>query len=286
VKAIKDQYHLNDEQIALYVDALRVDKADDLSPEILSHIKDCKPCHRQAIDLYSMLGDVDYAQVGPHPTLDKKAAKVLNMPRLLMRLAAAIALLIVASFFFNKNADINNPGDLVNETTPVEHNVVEQPVQKPEVKIPKQEALSQPAKEEVIVQEEPIKIAPPKQKKPQPKSILPATDENVRDLYAANFVPSEELDEMGSLALRSTSFKVLQPKQATSFKPNTKISFQWEGDDITYFLILMDNKGTELHKATLNANSFELDVKLVPGLYYWKLDREDDLLHVGSFTVE
>ncbi len=286
MKAIKDQKHLNDEQIALYVDALCADKTDDLSPEILSHIEDCKSCHRQAIDLYSILDDVDYTNVGAHPTFDKKAAKVFSMPRLLMRLAAAVALLVVAFYFFNKGTDLDGPGDIVKEETPAENTDIAKEPKNKEEKILQKRDINISEKEEIIVKDAPVKVAAPKQETPQPKSIIPADNQNVRELYAANFQPSEEWEEMRNEAVRSTSFEVLQPKSATVFKLNTKITFQWEGANESRYIIVMNNKGAEVHKAKVITNTFDFDLKLNPGLYYWKLDSDDDLLHVGSFTVE
>lgn len=286
MKAIKDQKHLSDEQMALYVDALRAEKTDDLSPEILSHIEKCKPCHRQAIDLYSMLDEVDYADVGPHPTLDKRSAKIFNMPRLLMRLAAAIALLVVALYFFNRNGDIDNPGDIVKENTPNEQQHVANKEEPIDLKEPSLEENLIPQKEEVIVKDAPVKVAPPKKETPQPKSTNPVNNENTRQLFAANFSPSEQWEELINENVRSTSFEVLSPKSATSFKPNTKISFQWKGANANRYLIIMNNKGNEIHKVKVITNSFELDAKLDPGLYYWKLDSDDDLLHVGNFVVK
>lgn len=286
MKAIKDQNHLSDEQIALYVDALRADKTDDLPLAILSHIDDCQPCHRQAIDLYSMLNDVDYTNIGAHPTLDKKEAKVFSMPRLLMRIAAAVALLVVSFYFFSRNTDVNDRGDIVRDVTPTEKT---NPVNTPnsaEEKTLQKEDLIIPEKEEVIVKDAPVKLEAPKQKNPQPKSIIPIEPQNTRELYAANFEPSVEWSDMMNETVRSTSFQVLQPKSPTAFKPNTKIAFQWKGSNMNRYLVVMNNKGDEIHKAKVIANSFELDAKLLPGLYYWKLDSDEDLLHVGSFTVE
>ncbi len=279
MKETKQAIHLSDEQIALYVDALRLNKVDQLPSDLLAHIDDCKSCHRTALDLYSMLDEKGYEGIGAHPTLDKKEAKVFKMSNVLLRVAAAVALLLVALFFFNRSKDMSAPGDMVKEENPVEK--VE------EKDTPEAPATQMPTpKEEVVIEETPEKVEPPSRELPQPKSPVNTISTNSRQLYAANFTPSEEWEDMVGESVRSMQFEVISPSNTQSFKPKAGIPFKWKGETIDRYIVVLDNKGEQVHKAKVLANEFYVQLKLDPGLYYWKLESEDDLLHVGKFLLE
>ena len=102
--------------------------------------------------------------------------------------------------------------------------------------------------------------------------------------FAANFEPSPYLEEMIADVSRSYSVSVISPKNGAAIKGD--IFFQWEitGNDTAYLKIL-NNRGNELLSFALSANQVLVTEKLDPGLYYWKLESEEDLLYWGKFVV-
>ncbi len=92
------------------------------------------------------------------------------------------------------------------------------------------------------------------------------------------------LEEMVNDVDRSASLEVVSPKNEMNFKGD--VVFAWEGTDIfPVYLKLLNNLGEEIYSFTLEKNRFELAEELSPGLYYWKLESEDDLLYVGKFFI-
>ena len=278
MKDTKQAIHLSDEQISLYVDALRLNKVDQLPADLLAHIDDCKACHRTAIELYSLLDEKGYDGVGAHPTLDKEKALVINMNRILLRVAAAVALLLVAFFFFDRYQNMDAPGDMVKENQPIENMDNQKKPEQPATQLPAPE-------EEVVIEEAPVEVEKPKRQIPQAKSPVNSIASN-RQLYAANFTPSEEWEDMVGESVRSVQLQVISPSTTQSFKPKAGIPFKWRGANIDRYIVVLDNKGDEVQKAKVIANEFYMQLDVDPGLYYWKLESEDDLLHVGKFRVE
>jgi len=283
VKEKNKSNHLGDEQLALYVDALRLNKVDDLSPEIRAHIDTCPPCHRTALDLYSMLGEVDYSDLDSHPTLQPKEAKVVGMRSIFLRVAAAAALLAVALYFFIRTNTLEDPGTIVKEDQIKEDiQLVEEPIKENN---PTKKIEAQNPSEEVIVKETPTKVAPPPKEKPTPKTPEIVEQDN-RVMFAANFTPSSEWDDMVGEVVRSNDFEIIAPKLNEAFKPNTKVSFQWKGKSEQRYVVVLNNVGDQTHKVLVLSNEIDLDLHLNPGVYYWKLENDEDLLHVGKFTIE
>ena len=98
----------------------------------------------------------------------------------------------------------------------------------------------------------------------------------------ANFAPLPYLETMVSDVHRAYSIEVFHPKNGEN--TTGQIKFEWENDitDVIYLKIL-NNKGDELFAFETQEQDFSFNQKLEPGLYYWKLESEDDLLHVGKF---
>lgn len=92
------------------------------------------------------------------------------------------------------------------------------------------------------------------------------------------------LEGMLSDVSRSESITVLSPEMGGVVKE--KPLFRWEGrKDERVYVIILDNFGNELFRFKTDKNQFTLSEKLDPGLYYWKLESEEDLLFLGKFLV-
>lgn len=95
------------------------------------------------------------------------------------------------------------------------------------------------------------------------------------------------LENIVGQSFRSTNgIKVESPKDGETLTGKTE--FAWSvGSRMEVTLKILDNRGLLVLEKTTEENKLQLDLSnLVQGLYYWKLETEYDLLHVGKFFVE
>ena len=99
---INERGHLNEEGVALYVDALRLDRTDRLPEHIRAHVAACQQCRVNVTGLYSLLADEPIES--SHPTLGKSPGK-WSMPPAAYRIAAAVAAVIgiaAVAYFYGR----------------------------------------------------------------------------------------------------------------------------------------------------------------------------------------
>jgi hypothetical protein len=66
-----------------------------------------------------------------------------------------------------------------------------------------------------------------------------------------------------------------------------EILFEWNVQDGGLVSVtILSNREDVLKNVKLKRSKFFFSGKLNPGLYYWKLEREDELLYVGKFFVK
>ena len=100
-----------------------------------------------------------------------------------------------------------------------------------------------------------------------------------------NFEILPYLEGILSDAHRSESVTVLSPEIGETVKDRP--TFKWTGmEDETIYLVILDNLGNKRFAFMTDGNQFFLQKKLNPGLYYWKLESEEDLLFLGKFIVK
>ncbi len=257
MKYFDETGHLDDQGIARYVDALRLDQVEGLPEEIQAHVNACTSCHIQAIDLYAILSEADRIP-------QKHTLKPRIIRRYWMQIAAAVALIALSILFFTREqlAPPEAPILVEEKPTPPQTPIANNPV---DTTI-KQKPFS------------PKETTTPKKGLPQPQAP---------QLIAAHFTPHEELDEMVGDVFRDEGLNILSPAIAAKLTVGQAIDFAWaESSNQRLFLYLLNNRGEEVHKAILVANRFQLQLDLPAGLYYWKLENEDDLLYIGKFSLQ
>lgn len=100
----------------------------------------------------------------------------------------------------------------------------------------------------------------------------------------SRFDESPNLEDLLHSSMRSTQIKILSPPDG--FNAKNEIDFHWtSGKSQTYFLKILDNKEEVVQQDTIHGNSFVMKDVPPPGLYYWKLENQSDLLHLGKFIV-
>lgn len=99
-----------------------------------------------------------------------------------------------------------------------------------------------------------------------------------------HFKPLPYLEEIITDVYRSDSIRLISP--AIGAVCDHEITFQWEGTaGETVSLIILNNLGEEQYRETTSDQQWVCNKNLSPGLYYWKLETEDELLKVGKFLI-
>lgn len=110
--------------------------------------------------------------------------------------------------------------------------------------------------------------------------------------YAANFIETPSLESKLGETLRSSEFflSIIAPKIGENFI--TEIAFRWEikKDDQEFhgplILKVLNNWEKTIHTATVENGRYDFKVNLVPGVYYWTLEEQDETLYLGKFFVK
>ena len=111
----------------------------------------------------------------------------------------------------------------------------------------------------------------------------------LKQLYPDNFTLAPELESQISQVYRSSiTVDVVSPKIAEEFE--NEITFSWKlNEKQPLTLKILDNKENIVKNEASVTSPVDLALsteKFNPGLYYWKLETENDLLYVGKFFVK
>jgi len=114
-----------------------------------------------------------------------------------------------------------------------------------------------------------------------------SNEEESHKLFWANAQPSPHFENLVNAFTRAPAVKVLSPENGSNV--TEEIRFRWEGQARGQIsLKIIDRKEKEQLSFTPQENQVfvsEMDSKLPPGLYYWKLETEDRLIYVGKFFI-
>lgn len=110
--------------------------------------------------------------------------------------------------------------------------------------------------------------------------------ERQRALFAANATESPTLERLLEQYQRAGGIEVVSPSMGAAVED--EITFAWQGGGEKLAVKILDNREEELQSFSAVESRFvfrEVKKALPPGLYYWKLEDENDLLYVGKFYV-
>lgn len=109
--------------------------------------------------------------------------------------------------------------------------------------------------------------------------------------YAANFEPSSVLESFMLQTLKSDQFVLeAQPANDETFK-KPEIEFRWTLQDEyaenagPLELRILNNKQKQMYSFKVSENRLAFAKKLEPGLYYWALLSEDEMIYLGRFFL-
>jgi hypothetical protein len=84
----------------------------------------------------------------------------------------------------------------------------------------------------------------------------------------------------------SENLRLLSPDGGASFRRGERILFHWlVGTAAPANLRILNNKGEKLYSYAVQADQFAFKEDLTPGLYYWKIESNDDF-RLGKFYVD
>lgn len=245
-----NRMHLTEEGVALYVDALKLKRSSELPKEMLKHVEHCPDCQLEIVEVYDMLKNETYDVSMKHPYFDAEPA-VLHMPERrygasLYRIAAVVA----GAAVLGTGYYFVSP----NRSAPTPPAVVEQTM-------PEQNSVS-----------------------PSTTKKDPAPVKREEKFLAANFEVSPNMEDLVQTQFRSISVEVLAPE--INEVVQQPIMFKWEdvGEPLT--LKILSNKERTLLSVPAVTTTYTAQRKFAPGLYYWKLETEDELIYVGKFLVK
>lgn len=266
--------HLNTNGLSLYADAVKLNKVSEVPGDVSSHLRDCRRCQQEMIELTSIMTEVDQAGVGEHPYLKANESKVVHMSKpsakqwfFRIAVAAIIGLLVLFSYqrFFQKDSS----SEIVDTERKEE--------------LPKKEY--EPSQESPIVVED--HSAPEKKQAPKQKEI-PERKEEIQERsesqYLANYIPNEELESMVGTVFRSGIMAVNEPGNDANYTREAELIFRWENEN-SVKLSIFDNEENIVFEQDGANSPVKLKSQFDPGLYYWKLETAQDLLHLGKFTI-
>jgi len=240
--------HLSENGIALYVDAIKLERTDGLPESIVHHVEQCEICKMQIMQVAELMADEHYDKSMKHPFLAPKESHISTYADI-YRIAAVlvVAAFIGTMYYFLSNSMPEKVGG------------------KQSVAVEQQKQLPVPRGSTPDVR----KQTPVKQKE---------------ELLAANFESSPNLEDLVQTQFRSTSIEIISPSVGDIVR--SPITFRWKQYDKPVTIKILSNKELTLISSTLSGDSFTTSKKFAPGLYYWKLETADELLFAGKFLVK
>lgn len=95
----------------------------------------------------------------------------------------------------------------------------------------------------------------------------------------------EERIETQNSTRSGSGLQLVAPAVEANFPPQTAILFRWENPgNEPLKLKILNNKGDKLFSFAVDDNQFLFRGELPPGLYYWKVESEDEF-RIGKFFV-
>jgi hypothetical protein len=256
--------HLNDEAKALYADALILDKLDLLPVALLNHVEECQQCKKEIFAIYEILKKEGMVQgIKAHPFLGNVTGKYENVNKFyiyqILKYAAVFIILVGLSWLGFYLFSFNKVPGLVKNQIKIDTNAISKKNKNQESK----------------------------------KFTKEKTDSTVKlflqhDELAVNMQVSPLFESLVASNYRSNDMEVISPNLNQQFTSEQPILFKFKGNlSVQVVIMIYNNKGRKIfEKDNITTNDYKLDIELLSGLYYWKLEKTDNLIYVGKFIVK
>lgn len=255
----RSDQHLTEEGIAACAQALLSERTEDSLQALYAHLETCEACRREVVELYGLIATMppEDQEVSEQEKNDPSPSATKATPRLHPGWRwSLVALTAVLAFWVYRNTR-----DEVTSLPPANN-------------------APTPALEQLLSPEQ-------KEDRPVAETKVPEPKQGQPDLYAANFIPSEQLEGLSGEVFRSSGFEALFPSINQTFSPGAEILFQWKQESGTPLqLIVLNNSGKEVFRQEVSATTWAWTSPKRPGLYYWKLESTEELLYTGKFLLK
>jgi hypothetical protein len=255
--------HLNDQAMAMCAEALVFDKEGELSAVIRNHVADCDYCQDEIFFLYDLIKDDEYLKEMKVPQFfDPISGKKMRFTKInilkIGKIAAIFLLLVGFTGLVGYIVTWQNSTRLSVPRTP--RNVSKE--NKMENKV-----LTEHKKDLQVY--------------PSVESVRGKSD------IAANMQESEIFEALITVRHMGTDITVLSPVMGQQFPGDGAIVFKFGGNVPALLRVkVYNNKDQKIvDRERISVPGFTLDTTLLPGLYYWKIECDRDILYAGKFVV-
>lgn len=106
-------------------------------------------------------------------------------------------------------------------------------------------------------------------------------------LVAKSLIESPMLESLIETNFRSGDIVMISPKKSETFKLTDPITFKLKKNtNAILYLRILNNLEKSVFSVQLKSEEFVYHHKLTGGLYYWKIETDEDLLCVGKFVLK
>ncbi|MEI6899930.1 MAG: hypothetical protein WCL00_08630 [Bacteroidota bacterium] len=107
-------------------------------------------------------------------------------------------------------------------------------------------------------------------------------------MYSGLFAPLPAYERLVGDIYRGSDFKLIHPEINETFKSTEKILFKWKmNDPYPIKIILNDHNGARISiTKQIEDNTYLLGPISTPGLYYYKIMDNDDMIYIGRFRIK
>ena len=116
------------------------------------------------------------------------------------------------------------------------------------------------------------------------RSAIRYPNKNHENSIHSTFSINPNLEYMVNSKSRSFVIQVQSPSNNSLV--SEEIFFAWSKfTQEAINLIILNNRNEIVFSSLVNDNQIKFKGKLAPGLYYWKLESQNELYHIGKFIV-
>lgn len=257
--------HLNETGLAVFVEALAKNALETLTENMSEHVEECIECKKKILLINEVTDQVEKLKNDSLPAQGghDKSKKFI---RLFLRVASIILIgLGVGSALYYFISNPKNKRGSVNITQISDSNIVK--------------------KQSIFAQKDSISSGLPQTGKNK-KTIL--REEKGAGFIAENFKESAFFENLISSNYRSNDIEIEEPAIGQRFYANDSILFRIKGEITEPLSIkLYDNKEKLIvNFENITSDNYFVNKELSPGLYYWKVLEDDDLVKVGKIEVK
>ena len=240
--------HLTAEELALYTDAMRLERTTELPARLERHVSSCEKCKREILILVELGEELRHGTNEPHPYFDRAPLGPRSPWQTVWRVAAVLAVAAGLGVIWYT---LDPPGARAPEPL-VEYLQVDSA-----------------AREESPILQEAAKATP-----------LPPSED-----LAARFAESPNLEDLVGMPLRSGVLAASTPPPSAVLDGSVELAWQTSVRG-PYRVSILDNRDRVVFDSSIAVSRVAIPGELAPGLYYWKVVADGKLQFVSKFFVK